>query len=123
MSFCKIILKEIKENQNKEKAHKIYENGKDNSKWIEGDFLTVSSVTRVKEIVESCVGQRVKYKIRKGKSKSQIGEGIIVDTYPSVFTVYVEKKEFKRVVSFNYIDILTNHVEFTICDEKETRIV
>jgi len=85
--------------------------------------LTVSSVTRVKRIVEGCVGQRVKFKVKKGKSKSQIGEGIIVDTYPSVFTVYVEKRGFKRVVSFNYIDILTNCVEFTICDEKETRIV
>ena len=85
--------------------------------------MTVSSVTRVKGIVEGCVGQRVKFKVKKGKSKSQIGEGIIVDTYPSVFTVYVEKRGFKRVVSFNYIDILTNYVEFTICDEKETRIV
>lgn len=85
--------------------------------------MTVSSVTRVKELVEGCVGQKVKYKIKKGKSKTQISEGVIADTYPSVFTVYVEKKGFKRVVSFNYIDILTNYVEFFICDEKETRIV
>lgn len=85
--------------------------------------MTVSSVTRVKELVEGCVGQKVKFKIKKGKSKTQISEGVIADTYPSVFTVYVEKKGLKRVVSFNYIDILTNYVEFFICDEKETRIV
>lgn len=85
--------------------------------------MTVSSVTRVKEIVEGCVGQKVKFKVKKGKSKTQIGVGIIADTYPSIFTVYVEKKGFKRLVSFNYIDILTNCVEFFICDEEETRIV
>ena len=85
--------------------------------------MTVSSVTRVKELVKGCVWQKVKFKIKKGKRKTQISEGVIADTYPSVFTVCVEKKGLKRVVSFNYIDIVTNYVEFFICDEKETRIV
>jgi len=85
--------------------------------------LTVSSVTRVKGIVEGCVGQKVKFKIKKGKSKPLISEGVIAETYPSIFTVRVESKGLKRVVSFNYIDILTNYVELFICNENETRIV
>ena len=84
--------------------------------------MTKSSVTRVKGAVEDCVGKRVKFKIKKGKSRSQFSEGVILDTYPSIFTVYIEKKDFSRVVSFNYIDILTNNVEFFVCDDKETRI-
>lgn len=52
-----------------------------------------------------------------------MNEGVIADTYPSVFTVYVDSKGLRRIVSFNYIDILTNYVEFFICDDKETRIV
>ncbi len=89
---------------------------------IEGDYLAVSSVTKVKGAVEDCVGKKVKFKIKKGKSRSQFSEGIILDTYPSIFTVFIEKKDFKRVVSFNYIDILTNNVEFFVCDEEETKI-
>lgn len=84
--------------------------------------MAASSVTKVKGAIEDCVGKRVKFKIKKGKSRSQFSEGIILDTYPSIFTVFVEKKDFKRVVSFNYIDILTNNVEFFICNEEETRI-
>jgi uncharacterized protein Veg len=83
----------------------------------------VSSVTRVKGIVEGCVGQKVKFKIKKGKSKPLMSEGVIAETYPSIFTVRVENKGLKRVVSFNYIDILTNYVELFICNEDETRIV
>ncbi len=89
---------------------------------IVGDYLAVSSVTKVKVAVRDCVGKKVKFKIKKGKSRSQFSEGIILDTYPSIFTVFVENKDFKRVVSFNYIDILTNNVEFFVCDEEETRI-
>lgn len=85
--------------------------------------MTISSVARVKDLVEGCVGQKVKFKIRKGKSRSQINEGVIADTYPSVFTVHVDNKGLRRVVSFNYIDIITNYVEFFICDDEETRIV
>ena len=80
-------------------------------------------MTRVKKTIDSFVGKKVKFKVMKGKSKKVFKEGIIADTYPSVFTVNVENKGFKRVVSFNYIDILINHVEFFICDDEETRIV
>jgi uncharacterized protein Veg len=85
--------------------------------------LTVNSVARVKGLVEGCVGQKVKFKVKKGKSRSQINEGVIADTYPSVFTVHVENKGLIRVVSFNYIDIITSYVEFFICDDEETKIV
>lgn len=82
-----------------------------------------NSVARVKGAVEGCVGQKVKFKINKGKSRSQISEGVIADTYPSVFTVHVEIKGLRRVVSFNYIDIITNNVELYVCNEEQKRIV
>lgn len=74
-------------------------------------------------MVKDSVGKKVRFKVRKGKNRSHFDEGVILDTYPAIFTVFVEKKDFKRIVSFNYIDILTNYVEFFICDEHETRIV
>ena len=84
--------------------------------------MPASAVARVKGAVEDCIGKKVKFKLKKGKSRSHFDEGVILDTYPSIFTVYIEKKDYKRIVSFNYIDILTNNVEFYICDDKETRI-
>mgnify|MGYP002408760376 FL=1 len=83
----------------------------------------MDSVMRVKELVEEYIGKRVSFKVKKGKRRSQINEGIIADTYPSVFTVHVENKGLKRVMSFNYIDILTNNVEFFMCNEEKTRIM
>lgn len=85
--------------------------------------MTGNSVARVKGLVEGCVGQKVKFKVKKGKTRSHVNEGVILDTYPSIFTVQVENKGLRRMVSFNYIDILTNYVEFFICDDEETRIV
>ncbi|WP_326907362.1 Veg family protein [Sedimentibacter sp. MB31-C6] len=85
--------------------------------------MTANSLIRVKSVVEDCIGQKVKFKVRKGKRRSQINEGIIAGTYPSVFTVHVENRGFKRVMSFNYIDIMTNYVEFFLCNEDETRII
>lgn len=85
--------------------------------------MTSKSVLRVKEMVESSVGERIKFKVRKGKNRSQMSEGIIAETYPAIFTVHVHNKDFKRVISFNYIDVLTNYVEVFLCDEEQTRIV
>lgn len=85
--------------------------------------MTCESVTKIKTTVEGCIGQKVKFKVRKGKNRSQISEGVIADTYPSVFTVHVQNKDFKRVMSFNYIDIITNYVEFFLCNDEQTRIM
>jgi uncharacterized protein Veg len=85
--------------------------------------LTAQSVSKVRNLVEGCVGQKVNFKVRKGKNKSQVSEGIIADTYPSIFTVYVENKGVKRVMSFNYVDIVTSHVEFFLCNDDKTRII
>lgn len=85
--------------------------------------MLVKSVFKVKSAVEGSIGKKVKFKIKKGKSKSQLDEGIITDTYPAVFTVQVENKGNKRVVSFNYIDLLTDCVEMFLCNEEETRIM
>jgi len=85
--------------------------------------IKVKSIERVKKLVEECVGQKIKFKLKKGKKAAVITEGVITDVYPSVFTVQFESKGLKRIVSFNYIDIVTNNVEFFKCDENETKIV
>jgi len=61
--------------------------------------LTSQSVLRVKSMVEDSIGQKVKFKVRKGKNRSQMSVGVIADTYPAVFTVNVENKGVRRVMS------------------------
>lgn len=85
--------------------------------------MTSKSVLSVKEAIEDCVGKKIVFKIKKGKNKSQISEGIIARTYPAIFTVHVDKKGLRRVMSFNYIDLLTNYVEIFLCNEEQTRIM
>ena len=85
--------------------------------------MTSKSVLSVKAAIEDSVGQKIMFKIKKGKSKSQISEGVIADAYPAIFTVYVEKRGLRRVMSFNYIDLLTNYVEIFLCNEEQTRIM
>jgi len=83
----------------------------------------LTAVLRVKLMIEDSVGQKVKFKVKKGNNRSQMSEGIIADAYPAIFTVHVESKGLKRVMSFNYIDLLTNYVELFLCDEEQTRIM
>lgn len=85
--------------------------------------MVAKSVSRVKSAVEDSIGQKIKFKVKKGKNRSQLSEGIISDTYPAIFTVSVENKGIKRVMSFNYIDLLTNYVEIFLCNEEQTRIM
>lgn len=85
--------------------------------------MSVKSVSRVKSMVDGYIGQKVKFRVRKGKSKPLTTEGVIKSTYPSIFTVYVEKDGMNRMMSFNYIDIITNYVEIFICGDEEKKIV
>ena len=85
----------------------------------EGD-LPKSSVKRVKGQL-NCIG---KSKIQDKKAKPGLNSAKGNSAHlPSIFTVFVEKQDHNRIVSFNYIDILTNNVESYICDDMETRIV
>ena len=85
--------------------------------------MSSKSVLSVKTAIQESVGKKIIFKIKKGKSKSQVNEGVIADVYPAIFTVYVERRGLTRVMSFNYIDLLTNYVEIFLCNEEQTKII
>jgi uncharacterized protein Veg len=75
-----------------------------------------SDLMQIKKSIETCIGERVQLKSNKGRKKFCIREGIIENTYPSIFTVKFENEyEMTRRVSYSYTDILTNVVELVIC--------
>ena len=85
--------------------------------------MVSKSVLSIRSSVEDSIGENIVFKVKKGKSKALFHEGVIAHAYPSVFTVYVEKRGLRRIMSFNYIDLLTNYVEMFLCDEEQTKIM
>ncbi|AEV66789.1 Veg family protein [Acetivibrio clariflavus] len=77
-----------------------------------------SSLFQIKRDIETCVGQKIQLKANKGRKKAFIREGILENTYPSIFVVKFENDyETTRRVSYSYTDILTKAVEIVICKD------
>ena len=83
-----------------------------------------SDLFQIKKNIETCVGERVQLKANKGRKKAFIKEGVIENSYPSIFIIKFENEyETTRRVSYSYTDILTKAVELVICkDNKKIRV-
>lgn len=91
---------------------------------LEGDtLLEKNDLAKIREDVEDSIGERVILKANKGRRRTTTREGILEEAYPSLFVVKI-KNQFDSVrrVSYTYSDILTETVEVTLCDGKETKI-
>lgn len=77
-----------------------------------------SDLNKVRQAVINHVGSRVRVKANKGRHKVDITEGIITETYPSIFLVTVDNslEESTRTVSFSYTDVYTKDVKLTLCN-------
>jgi len=77
-----------------------------------------TTLEKIKKDVETYVGQRVRLKANKGRKKTFVKEGVLEQTYPSIFVVKFEgNRNSVRRVSYSYSDILTETVELTVCSE------
>ncbi|MDR0617003.1 MAG: Veg family protein [Synergistaceae bacterium] len=72
----------------------------------------VDSLSAIREKVSQYRGSRVFYKAANGRRKAEARQGIILEAYPSLFTLFVESQN--STVSFSYADILTREVELRI---------
>lgn len=73
------------------------------------------TLIKIKRNVENHLGEKVILKTNKGRKKVKIKEGVLVNTYKSVFTVTIDSGlESERKISFSYSDILTETVEVTL---------
>ncbi|MDR1977325.1 MAG: Veg family protein [Synergistaceae bacterium] len=70
------------------------------------------TLTSIKDEIVSYKGQLVKCRTSKGRNKIEVTQGILLDVYPKLFTMYVESKA--STVSFSYAEILTKEVELEI---------
>jgi len=65
---------------------------------------------KVKEQIENLKGKKVRIKVNAGRNKYEYYEGIVLVTYPYLFTVQVDS----QVKSFSYVDLLTKDVQLKI---------
>lgn len=76
-----------------------------------------ASINQVRRAVNSHIGSKVKIHANKGRHRVDVTEGVITETYPSIFLIQVEndmENSFKTV-SFSYSDVLTKDVRMTLC--------
>jgi len=81
-------------------------------------MIEKGDIFQIKKDIETCIGEKVQLKANKGRKKSVIREGIIENSYPSIFVVKFENEyENTRRVSYSYTDILTKAVEIIVCKD------
>ena len=92
---------------------------KANGRSERGDGLAdKNTLGEIRKIIEGYLGQRVTLKANKGRKRIVIREGILEDTYPSIFVVKVYGDfDSVRRVSYSYCDVLTETVEITVCED------
>ena len=87
--------------------------------FFEKEVLTLQrkDLISVRRAVDANIGRRVRVKSNKGRHKYSIAEGVIEQSYPSIFTVNVNVEgDTNRLVSYSYTDILTRDVQLVICE-------
>ena len=79
-----------------------------------------ADVDEVRKVLGHYVGQKVKVKANMGRHRYNISEGIISQTYPSIFTIKLNNEEDSnardKFVSYSYTDVLTKNVQLTVCN-------
>lgn len=82
--------------------------------------MSRSTLTGIRERVALHKGSRVRYRAAKGRRKVEERQGVIVETYPHLFTMYIESQQ--STVSFSYAELLTKEVELEILPGHEKLI-
>jgi len=80
-------------------------------------MMKQNDVNNVRNAVMNQTGNKVKIRINRGRHKIDVTEGVISETYPSIFLIKVqETKDMPvRMVSYSYTDLLTKDVELLLC--------
>ena len=78
--------------------------------------MSQTDILRVRSSVDQNIGNIVKIRANRGRLKIDVTEGIIRETYPSIFLVEVENKldDTTQKISFSYTDVLTKDVQMQL---------
>lgn len=78
--------------------------------------MSQSDIMKVKLSLDKNIGNRVKIRANRGRHKIDVAEGIISETYPSIFLVEVfnDVDDTTQKISFSYTDVLTKDVQMQL---------
>jgi len=78
--------------------------------------MSQSEIRKVKLSVDKNIGNRVKIRANRGRHKIDISEGVIRETYPSIFLVEIDNEvdDTTQKISFSYTDVLTKDVQMQL---------
>jgi len=83
-------------------------------------LIEKTDLFQVKRDIQSFIGEKVQLKTNKGRKKSFIKEGILENTYPSIFVIKFENEfDMIRRVSYSYTDVLTKAVEMVVFKDNQ----
>lgn len=76
-----------------------------------------ANINQVRRVVNNHIGSKVRIHANKGRHRVDVTEGVITETYPSIFLIQVqnEVEDGFKTVSFSYSDVLTKDVRMTLC--------
>lgn len=78
-------------------------------------MISKESMVRLKQDVESYIGQEIDIKSNVGRNKILNKRGIIDSAYSNLFVV--RESDSERKLSYSYADILMNSLEITKVDD------
>ncbi|MCR5202212.1 MAG: Veg family protein [Lachnospiraceae bacterium] len=78
--------------------------------------MSQSDLKKVRLSVHKNIGNKVKIRANRGRHKIDVTEGVISQTFPSIFLVEVENElnETTQTLSFSYTDVLTRDVQMQL---------
>lgn len=86
-------------------------------------MIIQNDLVKIKSNLADNVGHKVKLTAKKGRKQYVTREGVIENTYPSIFTIKLDTPEdllaAERRVSYSYTDVLTKTVELIICEQTD----
>lgn len=76
-----------------------------------------ANVGSVRQAVSRHIGSKVVVRCNLGRHKVDVTEGVITETFPSIFLITVknEIENTSQTISYSYTDVLTKDVQITLC--------
>ena len=76
------------------------------------------SIDSIRTKLDSHLGKRIKVRANEGRRRISVKEGILENTYPSIFVIRLGD-ESGRAATWSYIDVLTDSVEIQFLEEPQ----
>lgn len=79
-----------------------------------------NTLDQIRKNITGYIGQKVTLKADKGRKKVMVKEGVLENTYPSIFVVKIEGEfDADRRICYSYSDVLTSTVELTFSAQQD----